>query len=307
MKASEYRKRQLIEEFLTGIAAERGASQSTLMTYHSCLRRLERFVGSYLNKTLIEVGVDDLRDFFRWERKRGLSQRTINKELAAVRSFYEFLQRDGWRRDNPAELIEFGRYAAELPQALSVEDIDAIFSSIDTSDYEGLLLRVVLEMLYATGARISELLQIDIKDVDFDRGLVLIRSAKRERDRMVPFGSSARRWLESYLNKRGICYRSEPLFTDSGGKRVSAAWVRQRCCELGKMRGVRFHPHILRHSFATHLIERGAGVRVAQKLLGHSSIDTTQTYTHITTSRLREVYDRFHPRARRATTFDGKS
>ena len=287
---------RFIEKFLTYLKVEKNASGHTLINY---LIDLKEFKG-FLQDTPVE-NVDHLvlRRFLAFLREKNFSKRTIARKLACLRSFFRFLVRDGYLKTNPASGLATPKLDKKLPLFLDENEVTRLLEAPDI-DLAGLRDRAILETLYSTGARVSELVGLSIKDVDFI-GCVVKVFGKGKKDRLLPIGDKALSVIRAYLDKRGLSgnVETKPLFanrastrlTDRGVRRVVEKYIRRTC--------MREHisPHSLRHSFATHLLDRGADLRSVQELLGHANLSTTQIYTHVTTERLKAVYDKAHPRA----------
>jgi integrase/recombinase XerD len=243
----------------------------------------------------------DLGRYLSEMRARGLGARSASRALSAVRGFYGFAALHlGFTRDPTADVAS-PKTGLSLPKALSESDVEALLASPDDSEPLGLRDRAMLELLYASGLRVSEIVGLPLDAIDLEAGILRVRG-KGGKERLVPFGKSASRWLRRYLEaaRADLDRRRSPyLFLSARG----TAMTRQRFWQLieryrrsANIRG-RLTPHSLRHSFATHLLEGGADLRIVQELLGHASISTTQLYTHLTSERIRDIYSRAHPRA----------
>ena len=296
--------RSAIDDFLGSLQVERGASLHTLAAYRRDLTGFERFLARE-GRGLAAVGVTDLSRYLGTLRRRGLGSRSIARHLSAVRGLYRFLL-DGRRiaRD-PTEHLDSPRPARRLPRTLSVEDAAALVEAPDASRPDGLRDRALLELLYACGLRASEALGLRVEDVNFAAGYVMV-TGKGNRQRLVPAGARALDWVRRYLTtvRPRLVRRERPaLFLNRSGAALSrqSLWnlIRRAARRAGIRAGV--SPHTLRHSFASHLLERGADLRSVQAMLGHVDISTTQIYTHLPSTVIHEMYRKFHPRARRAT------
>ncbi|HEX9736936.1 MAG TPA: site-specific tyrosine recombinase XerD [Thermoanaerobaculia bacterium] len=290
---------RFVETWLDALAAERGLARNTVEAYRRDLTRL--------GKDLDEKGVDleqarapDLQLHLRDLRRRGISPRSVRRALAAIRGFYGYLVEDRRRRDNPAVHLDSPRILKTLPKVLTESQVDALLASPDPSKPLGLRDKAMVELLYATGLRVSELTGLRIPQLRLDAGF-LLAFGKGAKERIVPVGESAERWTRRYLAEvrpelvRG---RHDVVFLNRYGARMSRQGFWQNLRGLGLAAGIaELSPHVLRHSFATHLLEHGADLRAVQMMLGHADISTTQIYTHIHQQRLKSLYDRFHPRA----------
>ena len=304
--------RRLVEEFLTYIAAERGLATNTVAAYR---RDLEAWLAFCRLADLdpARADGDDVTDFLASLREgrppasKPLAPSSVARMLVALRSLYRFLVREDYLASDPTGRIGSPKQPRSLPKAIRLDEVESLLEG-PGDDLLGRRDRAILETLYGAGLRISELVSLDVDDVDLDASAVLVRSGKGSKSRRVPLGSMAKRAVGAYLTRsrpvlagsaRGSEGRSA-LFLNARGGRLS----RQGCWKILKAYarraalGDRVSPHTLRHSFATHMLDAGADIRVVQELLGHASLATTQLYTLVSDSRLREVYLTSHPRAR---------
>jgi len=288
------------EEYLDHLRVERGLSDHTLLAYRSDVARLAAFA-SGKRRELLGLRQSDVVDFMAALRASGLSPRSIARSVHAIRGLFRFAMREGRLETDPMENLKAPRAFKALPRYLTRAQVEALLAAPDVSRPLGVRDRAILEVLYATGLRVSELTGLRRADVDLELG-VLTCFGKGRKERLVPLGREACRWVERHL-QQGVgdgAGKAPPwLFPGRGGGRLSAAglWgiVRRHAVGSGVERVLT--PHVLRHSFATHLLENGADLRALQAMLGHADISTTQIYTHVTRERLRKVYDQFHPRA----------
>jgi integrase/recombinase XerD len=291
---------------------ERGLSPNSVAAYRRDLAVWRRFCGERGIDPL-RVTEDDLTDYLEALRdgslrKPAYSSNSVARMLVSVRAFYKFLVREGKLKIDPTERIGSPKKARSLPKAIAIEDVEKLLAQ-PSSDGLGSRDRAILETLYGAGLRISELVGLDIDDVDLDAGHVLVRSGKGSKSRLVPLGRAARTAVGAYLTKvrPDLAKRSKlsssrgALFLNARGGRLSrqGCWKLLKAHAAGAGLGARVTPHTLRHSFATHMLDAGADIRVVQELLGHASLATTQVYTLVSDSKLREVYYSSHPRARR--------
>ena len=287
--------------YLDHLAVERGLARASVAAYRM---DLEAF-GRHLHERGVEAGAVTRADLGRYLsalRARGLTARSASRALSAVRGFYGFAAAHlGFREDPTADVVN-PKTGLALPKSLTEEEVEALLERPDAATPLGLRDRAMLELLYASGLRVSEITGLPLDAVDLEAGILRVRG-KGGKERLVPFGKSAARWLGRYLesSRPGLDRRRSPhLFLSARG----AAMTRQRFWQLieayGRAAGIRSRltPHRLRHSFATHLLEHGADLRALQMMLGHADIATTQVYTQVSRSRLQRVYDRYHPRAR---------
>jgi integrase/recombinase XerD len=291
--------RDFTKEFLTYIQVEKGLARHTLESYKRDLGRLQTWANTN-GKHISELTRSDLRKWIASLSREGLAPASIARAVSAIRGFFKFLMLDGHIKSHPAEDLDTPQRFSYLPKFLTEDEINRLFAAPDIATEEGIRDRAILEIMYATGLRVSELVTLKQADVDLLAGLVVCHG-KGNKERRVPLGKSAIHWLQQYsavkagygkqLFPNVFLYRGRP-FTRQ------LAWsMIKRHAEKAGINDV--SPHTLRHSFATHLLQHGADSRSVQALLGHSDISTTQIYTHITDLHLRSAYDRHHPRARR--------
>ena len=292
----------LIDEYLGSLQIERGAALNTLTAYRRDLKGFESFLARE-RRTIGDVGVTDLSRYLGGLRRRGLGSRSIARHLSAVRGLYRFLLDAGRVPRDPTQHLDSPRATRRLPRTLSMADAAALVEAPDTSRPDGLRDRALLELLYASGLRSSEALSLRIEDVNFKAGYVMV-IGKGDRQRLVPAGGRALDWVRQYLTTirpRQVRRECPALFLTRSGGAMSrqALWglIRRAARRAGLRAAV--SPHTLRHSFASHLLERGADLRSVQAMLGHVDISTTQIYTHLPSSVVHDMYRKFHPRAAR--------
>jgi len=288
---------RFVEKFKNYLTAERDASPHTLRNYK---KDLELLRGALRERPWEQVDLLALRQFVAEQRSAGLSKVTIARRVATIRSFFRFLNREGYVPANPALGLIRPKQDRHLPSFLSVEETSRLMEAPQGDTFAALRDRAILETLYSTGLRVSELVGLKVRNVDLIGG-TLRTIGKGRKERMVPMGSYSIQAIRAYL-KTLTAEQSEPdrpLFrnqrhghlTDRSVRRILNRYLLQVSVAR------RISPHSLRHSFATHLLDRGADLRSVQELLGHSSLTTTQVYTHVTTERLKKVYESAHPRA----------
>jgi integrase/recombinase XerD len=291
---------RLVERYLESLALERGLSPRTVEAYGGDLGRLtvqRRAAGLSWD----DVDASELSRHLATLRKRGLSPRTVRRALVAIRGFFEHLVELGERRDNPAVNLLPPKLWRKLPRVLSEEQVGELLEAPDVSTSLGLRDRAMIELLYATGLRVSELVDLELAQFRPDAGFILALG-KGGKERIVPLGEQAQRWVAQYCRQvrpKLVRGRHEFLFVNRLGGHLSRQGFWKILRGYGRLVGVeKLSPHVLRHSFATHLLEHGADLRAVQMMLGHADISTTQIYTHIHAQRLRSLYDEFHPRSR---------
>jgi integrase/recombinase XerD len=292
---------QPVAAWLDHLRVERGLSENTLAAYETDLRKLAAFAEGK-RRALLSLEQGELGEFIASLRGQGLSARSQGRHVHSLRGFFRFAAREGLVSRDPTENLRPPKSSRALPRYLTPAQVDALLAAPDVTDPLGLRDRAILEVMYATGLRASELIGLEAANVDMELGVVRV-FGKGRKERLVPLGREARRWLRRYAaDVRGGMAKARPvraLFVSRRGGALSrmGLWgiVRRHALEAGVARILT--PHVLRHSFASHLLERGADLRALQAMLGHADISTTQIYTHVTRERLRQLYDAFHPRA----------
>ncbi len=288
-----------IGRYLDHLELERRVSPHTRDAYARDLDALAAFAAGE-SQPAEALDLDALERFVRGRMAEGRSPRSVGRLVAAVRGFYRYVSA-GDGRENPAADLQAPRAWKALPKYLTVDEVDALIATPDTAEARGLRDRALLEVLYATGLRVSELLGLTLPQIDLEGGVVTTMG-KGRKERVVPIGDAAVLWLRRYLAEgRPALMRARPsprLFVNARGTALSRMgfWKILRAYGVAAGIGRAISPHVLRHSFATHLLERGADLRAIQMMLGHADLSTTQIYTHVLDERLRSVYERFHPR-----------
>ena len=291
----------LIEGYIGHLAVERRVSPHTVDAYRRDLSQLSEAAAG-LGRPVDALDRRALEQIVRGLMGEGRSPRSVARAVACFRSFYRYLVISGRRPDNPADDLRAPRAWKTLPKFLSTDEVDRLLQSPDTTRPRGVRDRALIELLYATGLRVSEMVNLRQQDLNLESGY-LTCTGKGRKQRLVPVGDEAAEWLTRYVREARpalLKKRSSPrLFVNArGGSALSRVGFWKILKDYGKQAGVqsRLSPHVLRHSFATHLLERGADLRAIQMMLGHSDLSTTQIYTHVLEARLRAVYDKFHPR-----------
>lgn len=317
-----------LDNFLNALLSERGSAKNTITSYRN---DLEKFFEYFLNKNInpLEIKIEDLRKYIEFLYKNGFSSATISRNISAIRQFYIFLQIENIISENPAELLEFSSKNEIIPSVLNEDEVNSLLNIAkkDTSNY-GIQFYSMLELLYATGLRISELVELKISDVqkkykkngDYTIDDFIIVNGKGNKERLVPINKSAKSVLIKYLNLREELLngkKSEWLWTtlvtfskkkhstlviyrkkdNHISRQIFALNLKQLSIDCG-LDCEKVFPHSIRHSFATHMLQHGADLRVLQELLGHSDISTTQIYTHIANEKLKSIVNKLHPLAK---------
>ncbi len=299
--------KEKIEQFIKFLKIERNLPQNTLISYRTDLEQFNKFLSEYYPTVkLQQIQTSHIRDFLTTLHSDGYSSSSMGRKIAALRSFFKFAIRNEFISSNPCSLIFSPKKKGTLPEPMSVQEIETILS-LPGNDHLSIRDKAMLETLYSTGVRVSELVGMNIDSIDFVGGTVKVKG-KGRKERIVPVGDKALEALSKYFNKRNSFFVSvrndlsvnkEALFLNNWGGRLSTESVKKIVHDYIKEAAIKKNVsvHSFRHSFATHLLERGADLRAVQELLGHASLSTTQIYTHLTTTRLKKIYDKTHPRA----------
>ena len=291
-------KRDLVREYLSYCRVEKGLAANSIESYEHDLGRLSVWADKN-GFDLLTLTKQDLREWIIDLGVEKLSENSKRRVISAVRGFYKFLIFDGHRKDNPSDELAIRQKSGYLPRFLMRNEIEMLLAEPDTSTENGLRDRAILELMYASGLRVSEVVTLKIHDIDIDAG-ILTCIGKGSKTRRVPVGASAVEWIKSYLAIRRKFENIEvdKMFVNSNGSQITRQSIYISITEYAVKCGLTgVSPHTLRHSFATHLVQNNADIRSVQQMLGHADISTTQIYTHITSTQLKKNYDRFHPRA----------
>ncbi|MGH9729878.1 MAG: site-specific tyrosine recombinase XerD [Candidatus Acidiferrales bacterium] len=291
----------LVRSFLNYLKVEKGLSQNTILAYGRDLRKFQAFA-EFRGCTLKQISRDHIVDFLTTLYRSGLDSRSVARHLVAVRHFFRFAQIEGAIFEDPAVSVETPKFRMRLPTHLSTDEVNRLLAQPDTRHAIGARDKAMIELLYSTGLRVSELVNLRLSDLQMDSGSLRC-IGKGNKERMVPMGRTAIAALETYVRRaRPTLLRDKTspyVFLNRFGGRIGRIGFWKKLAEYGRKAGLRLKlkPHMLRHSFATHLLERGADLRSVQLMLGHADISTTQIYTHVVKERLKEVYKQHHPRA----------
>lgn len=282
-----------IEKYVRYLEIEKNASKHTILNYRRDLDEFKKFLGE---TQLENVDYLALRKFLSVLRGKNLKSRSISRKLSCLRSFFRFLNREGFLKNDPTQAVSSPKLERYLPIFLTEDEVTKLIESPDARELSGLRDRAILETFYSTGIRISELVGLNLENIDFFGAVVKV-SGKGKKERMVPIGDKALRAIRDYTEQRK--QQAPAAFLNKNGRRITDRGVRLVLDKYIQRTALRenISPHSLRHSFATHLLNRGADLRSVQELLGHANLSTTQIYTHLTTEKLKNVYDKAHPRA----------
>ena len=291
----------LFQEYLM---VELGLSKNTQLAYLRDLRLLMKSLQLKADEELLQVSRQQLIAYLVRLKQEGRAASTVARKLASIKAFYRFLTAERYIRRNPAEVLEAASRGLHLPKVLSVQEVERLLDEPNLGTLDGYRDKTMLELLYATGMRVSELVNVPVKNVDLKMQYVIVMG-KGSKERMLPLGRTALHYLEHYLTVvrpqllHGKPDKAAELFVTGWGGPMTRERFYEIIVAYGKSAGIskRVTPHMLRHSFATHLLNNGTDLRIVQELLGHADISTTQIYTHLDVERLREVYDKAHPRA----------
>jgi len=294
-----------ITDFSNFLKFEKSFSDNTLDAYVRDIKKLESFATTELEEVSPQdISYENLQEFIYQLSKKKISERSQARGISSIKAFFKFLLEEEYREDNPSSLLEGPKLGLYLPDTLSMDDIDRIINSIDKKTDIGQRNQCILEVLYGCGLRVSELVDLKISNINFKEGFIIVEG-KGEKTRLVPLASSTAEYLHDYIQnvrkKIKVNKKHEDIvFLNTRGTNMSRVIVFIIIKELTQKAGINksISPHTFRHSFATHLLQNGADLRFIQEMLGHSSITTTQVYTHLKTEELRDVILNFHPRNR---------
>ncbi|MDE2027359.1 MAG: tyrosine recombinase XerC [Candidatus Omnitrophica bacterium] len=284
---------EYLDKFFTYLEVEKNYSSHTTLNYRIDLQEFAAFLG---NTPVKKAGYPDLRRFLALLKARNLKPRSVSRKLSALRSFFKFLQREGVLSSNPAKLLVTPKLDKPLPHFMTEEETVKILEAPRSDKISSFRDRAIFEVLYSTGIRVSELVGLKTDDVDFISNVIKVMG-KGKKERIVPIGDKALYALKDYLDKRKV--KAQAVFLNKNGTPLTDRSVRNIINKYILEQAAAQHvtPHMFRHSFATHLLDHGADLRSVQELLGHVNLSTTQIYTHLTTDKLKRIYDKAHPRA----------
>lgn len=293
-----------LKDYQFYLKIEKGLAENSIDSYSSDVKKLINYLEvNNILTTPITISQDDLQEFI-YTKAKDLNARSQARLISGLRNFFDYLIFEDYRKENPTDLIESPKIGRKLPDTLAIEEIDLLISSIDLSQPQGERNRTILETLYSCGLRVSELINLQVSDLFFDEGFIRV-IGKGNKQRFVPINSHTQKYIQFYLNdirthikvQKGF---EDTVFLNRRGKKLTRVMIFTIIKNLTEKAGIekKISPHTFRHSFATHLLERGADLRAIQQMLGHESITTTEIYMHLDRSFLKEVVQNFHPRSK---------
>ncbi len=294
---------KMITDFIDYIRIERGLSENTILSYRRDLIAYQRYLQKVEQITSYQaVKRDSIRQYLFFLKEQGKAASTLARTLSTIRAFHQYQVRERHLDHDPSDLIEMPKASKRLPKILALEEVEALLEMADGTKPIQIRNKAMLELLYATGMRVTEMTQLSLSDIHLSMGFIRC-IGKGNKERIIPLGNTAVKEIERYLDKaRGHLLKKnqhDSLFVNHYGRPLTRQGFWKILKQLTKDAGItkELSPHTLRHSFATHLLENGADLRAVQEMLGHVDISTTQIYTHVTKTRLKDVYSQFHPRA----------
>ena len=298
--SSDLKKDPLVDSFLSALRLEKGLSENTIKAYSNDCQDFNKWLFSNKRYRAVVATEADLENYLKHLRIIDLSSSSINRKLSSLKHFFNYLSKTKLLKSNPVMNISGPKNSKVLPKSLSIIDVNSLIEAPDCSNFIGLRDRAMIELMYATGVRISELINLEYSNIDLNRSLIKVMG-KGGKERMIPFGDDALTWLINYIEfrrKNNLSLNSRDFFISQQGKKITrqAFWHRIKIYLKASGLSMDVSPHTLRHAFATHLLNNGADLRSVQMLLGHSDLSTTQIYTHIAKQRLSDMVKQHHPR-----------
>ncbi|MGR9116178.1 MAG: tyrosine recombinase XerC [Gammaproteobacteria bacterium] len=295
---------KLLENFFSQLQVEKRASEHTVQNYRRDLQRVVEYCNQNTIRQWSDLQQNDIRMHIASRHRQGIGSKSLQRELSAIRTFFKFLLKKDQATLNPAQHVKAPKQDRKLPKTMDVDQVTGLLEAGANSILE-IRDRAMFELFYSSGLRLSELASLNLEDVDFTDRTLIVRSGKGGKSRILPVGSKAVSAMEQWLKHRGQFSAGDEtaLFLSTRGRRIGQRNIQQRLGQWCQKKGIaeHVHPHMLRHSFASHLLESSQDLRAVQELLGHSNISTTQIYTHLNFQHLAEVYDKAHPRAKKRT------
>lgn len=293
---------KFLKEYLTILRFEKNLSENTIQSYEFDLKKFFTFLEKKNVNDLNDVTAEIISSYFDEQRKLGIDTATVARYMSSIKGFWKYLEDSNYVEKNPTEKLYSVKKSRKLPAVLSFEEIEKILQAVNTDDYLGIRDRAILELFYSSGLRVSELINLKISDLFFEEEVIRV-FGKGSKERIVPIGQSAIFWINEYLrSSRPLLEKKMKsqnfLFLNKRGTKLSRMWIWKIFNFYANQAGIKkeIHPHTFRHSFATHLLERGADLRAVQEMLGHADISTTQIYTHIDREYIKQVHRDHHPR-----------
>ena len=298
--SSDLKKDPLVDSFLSALRLEKGLSENTIKAYSNDCQDFNKWLSSNKKYRAVAATEADIENYLKHLRVIDLSNSSINRKLSSLKHFFNYLSKTKLLKSNPVMNISGPKNSKVLPKSLSIIDVNSLIEAPDCSNFIGLRDRAMIELMYATGVRISELINLEYSNIDLNRSLIKVMG-KGGKERMIPFGDDALTWLINYIEfrrKNNLSLNSRDFFISQQGKKITrqAFWHRIKIYLKVSGLSMDVSPHTLRHAFATHLLNNGADLRSVQMLLGHSDLSTTQIYTHIAKQRLSDMVKQHHPR-----------
>lgn len=293
---------QFVKEFISILKYEKNLSDNTAVSYQSDLKQFLEFLANQEIEDFNQVTRQIITHFFEIQRKSNYSSTTTARYMTTLKKFFQYLEENHYIEKNPTITLGKVKLARKLPSVLSFQEVESMLNKPDITDNAGLRDKAILELFYSSGLRVSELINVKLNDFYFDDEVIRV-FGKGSKERIVPLGSSAIKWIKEYLYRvRPILEKKDKsqsyVFLNKRGTKLSRMWIWNIVTKYAKEAGItkEMHPHIFRHSFATHLLEGGADLRAVQEMLGHSDISTTQIYTHVDRQYIKQVHRDHHPR-----------
>lgn len=293
---------EFLKEYLTILRYEKNLSENTTKSYKNDLQKFLTFLAETNIKDFSEVTSNIIAKFFERQRKSGADSATSARYMSSIKGFFRFLENNSYIEKNPTEKLSRVKKARKLPSVLTLPEVEMILNAPKTNETTGLRDKAILETFYSSGLRVSELINLKINDLFFDDEVIRVLG-KGSKERIVPIGSSAINWVKEYLTRSRPHLEKKTksqnfVFLNKRGTKLSRMWIWKIFDHYAKEAGIskNIHPHIFRHSFATHLLEGGADLRAVQEMLGHADISTTQIYTHVDRNYIKQEHKDHHPR-----------
>ena len=298
--SSDLKRNPLVDSFLSTLRLEKGLSENTIKAYSNDCKAFNQWLFLKKGYKAVSAIEEDIENYLKHLNSINLSNASINRKLSSIKHFFNYLSKAKLLKSNPVINISGLKSGKALPKSLSIIDVNSLINAPDCSNFIGLRDRTMIELMYATGVRISELINLEYGNIDLNRSLIKVMG-KGRKERMIPFGDDALSWLITYIEfrrKNNLSLNSREFFISQQGKKITRQAFWHRIKTYLKVTGLSLDisPHTLRHAFATHLLNNGADLRSVQMLLGHSDLSTTQIYTHIAKQRLSDMVKQHHPR-----------